>query len=61
MEISSSWRWGVWRHLQYVADTWDRRCTQESIEVTLAGIHSSGNMETEEVTSLNQAGTPVEQ
>ena len=38
----------------------DRGGSQESMEVTLAESHSTGDMEPEEATSCSQAGTPVE-
>lgn len=34
--------------------------TQESMGVTLAVIHSTGDMETGKVTACTQAGTPTE-
>ena len=42
-------------------ETWDKEGTQESMGVTLAVTHSIGDMEPEEASSCNHAGTPVEQ
>ena len=41
--------------------TCDKEVVQESVRVTLAVTHSTGDMEPEEATSYSQAGTPVEQ
>lgn len=42
-------------------ETWDGGGFQESVDMTLAKTHSSGDMEPEEATSYTQAGTPVEE
>ena len=52
-------RWGA--YLQDKTETWDKEGAQESIGVTLAVTHYTGDMELEEVTSCSQAGTPLEQ
>ena len=41
-------------------ETWDKGGTQDSVRVTLAVTHYTGDMEPEEATSCSQAGTPVE-
>ena len=45
---------------EHVTETWDKESIQESIAVTLAVTHKTGDMEPEEATSYSQAGTPVE-
>jgi hypothetical protein len=40
--------------------TCDKEVVQESVRVTLAVTHSTGDVEPEEATSYSQAGTPVE-
>ena len=40
-----------------MTETWDKVGTQESMGLTLAVIHSTGDMEPEEATSCSQAGT----
>jgi hypothetical protein len=49
--------WGGWVHLQDETETWDKRITQESMEVTRAVTHNIENMEPEETTSCSQART----
>lgn len=51
---------GRWGHLEDVIEAWDMEGTPESMGVILAETHSSGDMELGEITSYNQAGTPVE-
>jgi hypothetical protein len=41
-------------------EAWDKESVQESMRVSLAVTHYTGDMEPEEVTSYIQAGTPVE-
>ena len=48
-------------HLQEETKTWDKGGAQESMGVSLAVTHSIWDMEPEEATSCNQAGTPMEQ
>jgi len=43
-----------------VTEIWDKRGAYESMGVTLIVPHNTGNVEPEEATSCNQAGTPVE-
>ena len=42
-------------------ETWDRGVFQESMGMTLAETHSSGDVEAKEATSSSQAGTPLEE
>jgi hypothetical protein len=42
-------------------ETWDKGGTQDSVRVTLAVTHYTGDMEPEKGTSCSQAATPVEQ
>ena len=41
-------------------ETWEEKGSQGSMGVTFAETHSSEDMETEEATSCNQAGSPLE-
>ena len=47
--------------LEDVPETWDAGASQESMGVTFAETHSSGDMEPEEATSCSQAGTLLKQ
>ena len=44
-----------WEASLGLGDTWDRGGSQESMGVTLAETHSSGNIEPEEAISYSQA------
>jgi hypothetical protein len=48
-------------HFQDKTETWDKESSQESMEMTLAVTHYTGDMEPEDTASCSQAGTPVEQ
>ena len=56
MEVRS---WGGGQ-LQDETETWDKGGAQESMGVTLAVTHCTGDTEPEEATSCSQAETPVE-
>ena len=45
-------------YLQEEKDAWIKGATQESVGVSLAVTHSTGNMKPESGTSYSQAGNP---
>ena len=48
-----------WGHLLKKTETWGKGGTQESMGVTLAVTHNTGDMEPGEVVSCGQAGIPT--
>ena len=52
--------WGEGEHLEDKTETWTRGGAQESMGMTLAVTHSTGDMEPEKAARGSQVGIPVE-
>lgn len=60
MEFCSCQVWCGWGHFYDTPETWNGGISQESMWITLTGMHSSGDMKPEKSTSYNQSELLVE-